>query len=112
MARKVADTDAGILISGESGTGKELIAKSIHFNGPRKNNPFVTVNCAAIPDTLLESELFGHEKGAFTGADQRKIGLLENASRGTFFLFEVGELSQIFQTKLLLLLGLFNRTKY
>ena len=99
--RKVAPANATVLIEGESGTGKELVAKSIHFNSPRRNKPFIAVNCSALAESLLESELFGHEKGAFTGAVARKKGRFELADRGTLFLDEIGELSQNLQVKLL-----------
>ena len=99
--RKVAPATANVLIEGESGTGKELVAKSIHFNSPRKNNDFVAVNCSALSESLLESELFGHEKGAFTGAVSMKKGRFELADGGTLFLDEIGELSQTLQVKLL-----------
>lgn len=101
MVSKVLNNDITVLIHGESGTGKELIAKAIHYNGIRKNNPFVVVNCASIPRDLMESELFGHEKGSFTGAHQRKMGKFELANRGTLFLDEVGELEISLQSKLL-----------
>ena len=97
----VAQTESTVLIEGESGTGKELLARAIHFNSRRKDKPFVTINCAAIPETLLESELFGYEKGAFTGAVARKPGKFELADNGTVFLDEIGELSPILQVKLL-----------
>ncbi|OQX23286.1 MAG: DNA-binding response regulator [Desulfobacteraceae bacterium IS3] len=99
--RKIAPTNATVLIEGESGTGKELVAKAIHFNSPRRNKPFVAVNCSAFAETLLESELFGHEKGAFTGAAAMKKGRFELADTGTLFLDEIGELSQNIQVKLL-----------
>jgi len=102
--RKAADTKSTILITGESGTGKELISKAIHFNSPRKDHPFVVIDCGAIPANLLESELFGHIKGAFTGADRSKKGLCEEASSGTLFLDEIGELPIELQSKLLRLL--------
>lgn len=98
---KVADSNTTVLIEGESGTGKELIARLIHKSGPRGDKPFVVVNCGAIPETLLEAELFGHEKGAFTGALFKKIGLFETAHGGTIFLDEIGEMSQSMQVKFL-----------
>ena len=98
---QVAPSEATVLISGESGTGKELIAGAIHFNSLRKDGPFVKINCAAITETLLESELFGHEKGAFTGADRRKEGRFSQAHGGTLFLDEVSEMSLTMQVKLL-----------
>jgi two-component system NtrC family response regulator len=101
MIRKVAPSNATVLVEGESGTGKELVAKSIHFNSPRRNKPFIAVNCSALAESLLESELFGHEKGAFTGAVARKKGRFELADHGTLFLDEIGELSQNLQVKLL-----------
>jgi two-component system nitrogen regulation response regulator GlnG len=98
---QVADTQATILILGESGTGKELVAKTVHYNSPRWNQPFVAINCAAIPRDLLESELFGHERGAFTGALERRAGKFELAQGGTLFLDEVGDIPLELQTKLL-----------
>jgi len=99
--QKVAASNATILLEGESGTGKELVAKAIHFNSPRRDNPFVAVNCSALAESLLESELFGHEKGAFTGAISSKKGRFELAHGGTLFLDEIGELSANLQVKLL-----------
>lgn len=104
LASKVAGYDTTVLITGESGTGKEVLARSIHFNSQRSNNSIITVNCAGIPDNLLESELFGHVKGAFTGADKNRTGLCEIAHRGTLFLDEIGELPQPLQVKLLRLI--------
>jgi two-component system response regulator HupR/HoxA len=101
QVRKVLDIDATVLLQGETGTGKELIARAIHFNGKRRKGPFVSQNCAALPDTLLESELFGHRKGAFTGAYEDKKGLLQQADGGTVFLDEIGDTSPDFQVKLL-----------
>src|SRR6201986_1983005 len=101
MIERVAPSQATVLILGESGTGKELIANAIHERSNRKNKPFVAINCGALRETLLESELFGHEKGAFTGAYSRKIGLAEVANGGTLFLDEIGELSPGIQAKLL-----------
>jgi two-component system, NtrC family, response regulator AtoC len=101
MIGKVAETDSTVLICGESGTGKELVAEAIHNYSQRKDKPFVVVNCAALPDSLLETELFGHERGAFTGAVSRKIGRFEMAEGGTIFLDEIGELSPSLQSKLL-----------
>jgi len=101
LIRQVAPTDATVLITGESGTGKEVIANAIHFNSKRAKNPLIKVHCAALPETLLESELFGHEKGAFTGAIARKKGRFELADGGTIFLDEIGEISPAVQVKLL-----------
>ncbi len=101
MVNKVKDSDICVLIMGESGTGKELVSRAIHFNGARSDGPFVIVNCASIPKDLLESELFGHERGSFTGAHQRRIGKFEQANKGTLFLDEIGDLDQALQAKLL-----------
>src|SRR5213079_135393 len=108
---QVAQTNTTVLIRGESGTGKELIAHAIHYNSLRAKKPFVKVSCAALPDTLLESELFGYEKGAFTGANARKEGRFELANGGTLFLDEIGEISPAVQVKLLRVLqdGKFER---
>ena len=99
--KKVVNTDATVLILGETGTGKELIAGAVHHSGQRKGKPFIKVNCAALPETLLESELFGHEKGAFTGAHKQRIGRVEQANGGTLFLDEIAEMSLGMQSKLL-----------
>jgi two-component system NtrC family response regulator len=99
--RKVATTNASVLILGESGTGKEMAARAIHQRSPRKGKPFVAINCSAIPESLMESELFGHEKGAFTGAHQQRKGRIETADGGTLFLDEIGEVSLPVQVKLL-----------
>ncbi|MCJ7539044.1 MAG: sigma-54 dependent transcriptional regulator [Desulfobacterales bacterium] len=101
LIEKVSDSDGTVLITGASGTGKELIARSIHYNSQRGDNPLVVINCGAIPETLLESELFGHEKGAFTGAYKKRIGRFEMANGGTIFLDEIGEMSPTLQIKLL-----------
>lgn len=101
MVHRVVDSNATVLLRGESGTGKTLVAKSLHYNSHRKNKSFLVVNCSALPETLLESELFGHEKGAFTGATERRIGRFEQAEGGTLFLDEIGEISQSVQVKLL-----------
>ena len=105
LVRAVAPARTSVLITGESGTGKELIAKAIHQLSPRKNAPLVTVHCAALSPTLLESELFGHEKGAFTGAHERRVGRFEQAQGGTLFLDEIGEIDPATQVKLLRFLG-------
>lgn len=99
--KQVAETNATVLVTGESGTGKELIAKAIHFNSSRKDHSFLAINCGALPENLLESELFGYEKGAFTGATTNKMGKFELANKGTLFLDEIGELSLFTQVKLL-----------
>jgi len=101
LVRKVAPSSSTVLIYGESGTGKELVARAIHYNSPRAQHPFHAINCAAIPEPLLESELFGHERGAFTGAVSRKTGLFEEASSSTLFLDEVGDLGVTMQAKIL-----------
>ncbi len=101
MIHRVVDSNATVLLRGESGTGKTLVAKALHYNGKRQEKPFVVVNCSALPETLLESELFGHEKGAFTGATELKIGRFEQAEGGTLFLDEIGEISHSVQIKLL-----------
>ncbi|MBC8108192.1 MAG: sigma-54-dependent Fis family transcriptional regulator, partial [Anaerolineae bacterium] len=109
--RIIAGTESRVLLSGETGTGKQVIARLIHSLSSRRDEPFVDVNCAAIPDTLLESELFGHEKGAFTSAEAQRIGRFEEAGRGTLFLDEIGEMSYAVQSKLLKVLqdGRFSR---
>ncbi len=101
LIERIAAAEATVLIQGESGTGKELVAKAIHFNSPRKENRFVAINCSALPESLLESELFGYERGAFTGANKKKKGLFEIAHKGTIFLDEIVETSPAFQSKLL-----------
>lgn len=101
VVRKVTPTAVTVLIQGESGTGKELIARAIHYNSPRKKYPFTAINCAAIPENLIESELFGYEPGAFTGATHRKIGIFESTDKGTLFLDEIGDLPPLMQTKIL-----------
>ena len=101
IINKIAPTSSTVLIYGESGTGKELVARAIHEGSSRKSNPFLAINCAAIPETLIESELFGHEKGSFTGANAREIGIFEAADSGTVFLDEVGEMNVAMQAKLL-----------
>jgi two-component system response regulator HydG len=101
VIRSIAETDVSVLIQGETGTGKELIARAIHYNSPRRARRFVAVNCGALAETLLQSELFGHEKGAFTGAEARRKGIFEAADGGTLFLDEIGEISPGTQVKLL-----------
>ena len=106
LIKRVSGTPTNVLVTGESGTGKEMIAKAIHYNGPLKDKPFITVNCGAIPESLMESEMFGHKKGSFTGAVADKAGLFEVADGGTLFLDEVGELPMTIQVKLLRALSL------
>jgi two-component system response regulator HydG len=101
LVRRVSQVSANVLITGESGTGKEQVARAVHEMGPRSKKPFVAINCSAIPETLLESELFGHAKGSFTGAAQRKLGLFEAAQGGTLFLDEIGDMAPALQAKLL-----------
>jgi two-component system, NtrC family, response regulator AtoC len=101
LMQRIIKTDSTVLVMGESGTGKEIVAKAIHFNSPRQDKPFVAVHCGAIPETLLESELFGHAKGAFTGAHREKIGKFESANNGTIFLDEIGTMPLHLQIKLL-----------
>jgi two-component system response regulator HydG len=101
LVQRVSGASSNVLITGESGTGKEMIAQAIHQSGPRAGKPFVAINCTAIPENLLESELFGHAKGSFTGAIQRKRGLFEEANGGTIFLDEIGDMNVLLQSKLL-----------
>ena len=101
LLRKVADSRSSVLITGESGTGKEVVSRTLHFSGARRDRPFIPINCTAIPEGLLESELFGHKKGAFTGADSNKQGLFEKANGGTLFLDEIGDMGPGLQSKLL-----------
>jgi two-component system response regulator PilR (NtrC family) len=101
MVETIARTNSTVLVTGESGTGKEMVARAVHFHSLRRENPFVALNCGAVPETLLESELFGHMRGAFTGADNNKKGLIEVAERGTIFLDEIGEMNATMQVKLL-----------
>ncbi|MCB1054853.1 MAG: sigma 54-interacting transcriptional regulator, partial [Acidobacteria bacterium] len=101
VIERVARTPSTVLIQGESGTGKELIARAVHFSSPRRSKRFLSINCGALPETLLESELFGHERGAFTGAVREKKGLFQEADGGTLFLDEIGEMSPVMQVKLL-----------
>src|SRR5918994_575986 len=101
MVETIARTNSTVLITGESGTGKDLVARAVHYNSMRRDHPFVALNCGAVPETLLESEPFGHMRGAFTGADTNKKGLIEAAERGTIFLDEIGEMNAAMQVKLL-----------
>ena len=101
MVETIAPTGSTVLITGESGTGKELVARAIHVRSPRSDRPFVAVNCGALTETLLDSELFGHMRGSFTGADDNRKGLIEIADKGTIFLDEIGEMSPMLQVKIL-----------
>jgi transcriptional regulator with PAS, ATPase and Fis domain len=101
LINRVSQATANVLITGESGTGKEMVARAIHKTGPRAQKPFIAINCTAIPENLLESELFGHAKGSFTGAIQRKRGLFEEAHGGTLFLDEIGDMNVTLQSKIL-----------
>ncbi len=101
LLRRVVDSDVSVLVTGESGTGKELVARALHFNGPRRKGPFVAVNCASVPETLIETEMFGHERGAFSGATARRIGCFEQADGGTLLLDEIGDMPVALQAKLL-----------
>ncbi|MBQ64477.1 MAG: transcriptional regulator, partial [Euryarchaeota archaeon] len=105
MVTQIAPTRATVLIEGESGTGKEIVARSLHAHSPRKEGPFIAINAAAVPKELLESELFGHERGAFTGADSRRLGRFEQALGGTLFLDEIGDMTNELQTRLLRVLS-------
>jgi two-component system NtrC family response regulator len=101
LIAKVAPTESTVLITGETGTGKELVARAVHDQSSRTDMPFVAINCGALPESLIESELFGHRKGSFTGADEHRVGLFEVADGGTLFLDEIGELPKTMQAKLL-----------
>ena len=101
LMRRVVESDVGVLVTGESGTGKELVARALHFNGPRRKGPFVAVNCASVPETLIETEMFGHERGAFSGATAQRIGCFEQADGGTLLLDEIGDMPLVLQAKLL-----------
>src|SRR5205807_3405020 len=101
MIGRIAPQDVNVLITGESGTGKELVARALYSHSRRADKPFLAVNCAAIPEQLLESELFGHEAGAFTGATRRRVGKFEQCDRGTLFLDEIGDMSPAVQAKML-----------